>query len=164
MSQQATLPHQTAAPHRTVRQRRISGFKPTGHLHLGNLLGAIRPTVTRQARPSAQPDSVALVVDLHALTVEHDPPRLRELTMEVATLLLAAGIDPGRSLFYVQSHVPEHTELHYLLECVTSYGEAHRMIQFKEKAARHGQVRLSLLTYPTLMAADILLHDTDESV
>ncbi len=138
--------------------RRLSGFKPTGHLHLGNLLGAIRPTVAGQS----DYDSVVLVVDLHALTVEHDPAQLRELTTEVATLLLAAGVDPHRSLFYVQSHVAEHAELHYLLECATSYGEAHRMIQFKEKAATQQQVRLSLLTYPTLMAADILLHDTDE--
>ena len=138
--------------------RRLSGFKPTGHLHLGSLLGAIRPTVAGQA----EHDTVILVVDLHAMTVEHDPARLRELTMEVATLLLAAGVDPARSLFYVQSHVPQHTELHYLLECATGYGEAHRMIQFKEKAAGQQHVRLSLLTYPTLMAADILLHDADE--
>jgi len=134
--------------------RRLSGFKPTGHLHLGNLLGAIRPAVEHE--------SVILVADLHALTVEHDPARVRKLTREVATVLLAAGVDPDRSLFYVQSHVPEHTELHYLLECATSYGEAHRMIQFKEKAATQRQVRLSLLTYPTLMAADILLHATEE--
>jgi tryptophanyl-tRNA synthetase len=134
--------------------RRLSGFKPTGHLHLGNLLGAVRPAIRDEA--------VILVADLHALTVEHDPARVRELTREVATLLLAAGVDPARSLFYIQSHVPEHTELHYLLECVTSYGEAHRMIQFKEKAATQTQVRLALLTYPTLMAADILLHGADE--
>src|SRR2546429_1649407 len=138
--------------------RRLSGFKPTGHLHLGSLLGAIRPTVAGQA----EHDTVILVVDLHAMTVEHEPTRVRALTLEAATLLLAAGVDPARSLFYVQSHVPQHTELHYLLECVTSYGEAHRMIQFKEKAATQQQVRLSLLTYPTLMAADILLHATEE--
>jgi tryptophanyl-tRNA synthetase len=137
---------------------RLSGFKPTGHLQLGNLLGAVRPMVAAQF----ETPSVVLVPDLHALTVEHDPAQVRELTLEVATLLLAAGVDPERCLFYVQSHVPEHTELHYLLECATSYGEAHRMIQFKEKAATQRQVRLSLLTYPTLMAADILLHDTDE--
>ncbi len=138
--------------------RRLSGFKPTGHLHLGNLLGAIRPTVAGQH----DHESIVLVADLHALTVDHDPGQLRELTREVAILLLAAGVDPARSLFYVQSHVPEHAELHYLLECATSYGEAHRMIQFKEKAATQQQVRLSLLTYPTLMAADILLHGADE--
>ncbi len=138
--------------------RRLSGFKPTGHLHLGNLLGAVRPTVAGQH----DHESIVLVADLHALTVDHDPDQLRELTREVAILLLAAGVDPARSLFYVQSHVPEHAELHYLLECATSYGEAHRMIQFKEKAATQQQVRLSLLTYPTLMAADILLHGADE--
>jgi tryptophanyl-tRNA synthetase len=138
--------------------RRLSGFKPTGHLHLGTLLGAIRPTVAGQAGH----DTAILVVDLHGMTVEHEPARLRELTLEVANLLLAAGVDPARSLFYVQSHVPEHAELHYLLECVTGYGEAHRMIQFKEKAATQQHVRLSLLTYPTLMAADILIHDTEE--
>src|SRR5438270_1037330 len=136
----------------------LSGFKPTGHLQQCNLLGAIRPMVAGQR----DHESIVLVVDLHALTVDHDPGRLRELTVETATLLLAAGVDPARSLFYVQSEVPEHTELHYLLECVTSYGEAHRMIQLKEKAATQQQVRLSLLTYPTLMAADILLHDADE--
>ena len=134
--------------------RRLSGFKPTGHLHLGNLLGAIRPAI--------EEETVILIADLHALTVEHDPATVRELTREAAALLLAAGVDPDRSLCYVQSQVPEHTELHYLLECATSYGEAHRMSQFKEKAATQEQVRLSLLTYPTLMAADILLHATEE--
>ena len=104
--------------------RQLSGFKPTGHLQLGNLLGAIRPMVAGQR----DHESIVLVVDLHAMTVDHDPDRLRELTVETATLLLAAGVDPARSLFYVQSQVPEHTELHYLLECVTSYGEAHRMV------------------------------------
>ncbi len=136
--------------------RRLSGFKPTGHLQLGNYLGAIRPMVDSQHHT----DSVVAVVDLHALTITHDPPRVRALTLEAATLLLAAGVDPDVSLLYVQSHVPEHTELHYLLECATGYGEAHRMIQFREKST--AQTRLSLLTYPVLMAADILLHDADE--
>jgi tryptophanyl-tRNA synthetase len=135
----------------------LTGFKPTGHLQLGNLLGAIRPVVAaqRQTRP------VVFVADLHAMTVPHDPAELRQLTLEVAMLLLAAGVDPDRSLFYVQSQVPEHAELHYLLECATRYGEAHRMIQFKERSSERG-VRLSLLTYPVLMAADILLHDSTE--
>ncbi len=122
--------------------RRLSGFKPTGHLQLGNYLGAIRPMVDSQHHT----DSVVAVVDLHALTITHDPPRVRALTLEAATLLLAAGVDPDVSLLYVQSHVPEHTELHYLLECATGYGEAHRMIQFREKST--AQTRLSLLTYP----------------
>jgi tryptophanyl-tRNA synthetase len=137
--------------------RRLTGLKPTGHFHLGNLVGAIRPMIAEQYAS----ESVVLIGDLHALTVEHDPHRVRELVLEQATLLLAAGLDPDRSLFYVQSHVPHHAELHYLLECATSFGEAQRMIQFQERARRGGrQVRLSLLTYPVLMAADILLHDT----
>ncbi|MDQ7902918.1 tryptophan--tRNA ligase [Phytohabitans sp. ZYX-F-186] len=135
----------------------LTGFKPTGHLQLGNLLGAIRPVVAAQRRTRP----VTFVADLHAMTVAHDPAGLRQLTLEVAQLLLAAGVDPDRSLFYAQSQVPEHAELHYLLECATRYGEAHRMIQFKERSSRRG-ARLSLLTYPVLMAADILLHGTAE--
>ncbi len=138
--------------------RRISGFTPTGTLQLGNYLGAIRPTIAAQYETEA----LVFVSDLHALTVEHDPELLRAKTLEVATLLLAAGLDPARATLFVQSQVVEHTQLHYLLECATSYGEAHRMIQFKEKAARQKQVRLSLLTYPVLMAADVLLYDIDE--
>lgn len=138
--------------------RRISGFTPSGGLHLGNYLGAIGPTVAAQY----ESESVVFVADLHAMTVEHDPRQLRSRTMEMALLLLAAGLDPDRSTLFVQSRVPEHTRLHYLLECATGYGEAHRMIQFKEKSAQQQQVRLSLLTYPVLMAADILVHDIDE--
>lgn len=138
--------------------RRISGFKPTGRLHLGNYLGAIRPMLDAQH----DHDSVVMIADLHALTVEHDPARLRQLTAEILATLLACGVDPRRTLCYVQSDVPEHAELHYLLECATGYGEAARMIQFKEHQARSAPVRLSMLTYPVLMAADILLHDADE--
>jgi tryptophanyl-tRNA synthetase len=159
MTSTATTTRTEPTPPRT---RRLTGVKPTGHLHLGNLLGAIRPMVAAQY----ETESVVMVADLHALTVEHDPHRVRTLTMEQATMLLAAGVDPDRSLFYVQSQVPQHTELHYLLECAAGYGEAHRMIQFREKAEKarqeRGHVRLSLLTYPVLMAADILLHDTAE--
>jgi len=112
--------------------RRITGFTPSGRLHLGNYLGAIRPIIAEQHTT----DSVVFVSDLHALTLNHDPTDVRERTLEFATLLLAAGLDPDACLFMVQSHVPEHTELHYLLESVTGYGEAQRMIQFKEKARR----------------------------
>nr|MDT0662354.1 tryptophan--tRNA ligase [Micromonospora sp. DSM 115978] len=139
-------------------RRRLTGLKPTGHLQLGNLLGAIRPMVQEQYRA----DTITFLADLHALTVEHDPGAVRALTLDQATTLLAAGLDPDRTLLYVQSQVPEHTELHFLLECATGYGEAHRMIQFREKAATQEHVRLSLLSYPVLMAADILLHDTEE--
>ena len=143
--------------------RRISGFQPTGNLHLGNLLGAIAPLVAGQRdTPAAEADSVAMIVDLHALTLDHEPQRVRAATLEVATLLFAAGVDPDRTVCYVQSQVPEHTELHYLLECATGYGEAQRMIQFREKSRGREQIRLSLLTYPVLMAADILLHDAAE--
>ncbi|MDI6098281.1 tryptophan--tRNA ligase [Actinoplanes sp. NEAU-A12] len=135
--------------------RRLTGFKPTGHLHLGNLLGALRPLIAAQADTA----SIALIADLHALTMDHDPQRVRALTLEQATVMLAAGVDPERTPIVVQSQIPEHTELHYLLECVTGFGEAARMIQFKEKSAAGGPVRLSLLTYPVLMAADILVQD-----
>jgi len=137
--------------------RRLTGFQPTGHLHLGNLLGAMRPLVAAQT----QADSIAMIADLHALTREHNPDLVRALSLEQATVLMAAGVDPARTALIVQSRIPEHTELHYLLECVTGFGEATRMIQFKEKSGT-GPVRLSLLTYPVLMAADILVHDIDQ--
>jgi tryptophanyl-tRNA synthetase len=138
--------------------RRLSGFTPSGDLHLGNYMGAIRPVVAEQAIT----DTVVFVSDLHALTLDHQPADVRRRTLEFATLLLAAGADPAACLFMVQSHVPEHAELHYLLECATGYGEAQRMIQFREKAGRQEQVRVSLLTYPILMASDILLYGADE--
>jgi tryptophanyl-tRNA synthetase len=138
--------------------RRLTGFTPSGELHLGNYIGAIQPIVAEQAIA----DTVVFVSDLHALTLDHQPDDVRRRTLEFATLLLAAGADPGECLFMVQSHVPEHSELHYLLECATGYGEAQRMIQFKEKSRRQEQIRVSLLTYPVLMASDILLYDTDE--
>jgi len=142
--------------------RNLTGFTPSGRLHLGNLVGAMRPIAAAQR--AADPDAtIAFISDLHALTLDHDPALVRDRTTEFASLLLAAGIDPDRSLLFVQSHVPEHTELHYLLECTCGFGEARRMIQFKEKSERQEQrVRLSLLTYPVLMAADILLYGTTE--
>lgn len=138
--------------------RRLTGFQPTGNLHLGNLLGAMRPLIAAQENT----DSIAMIADLHAMTMEHDPAELRAATLHVATVLLAAGVDPERTTLIANSQVPEHTELHYLLECVAGHGEAARMIQFKEKSAAGGPVRLSLLTYPVLMAADILVHDADQ--
>ncbi len=138
--------------------RRLTAFTPSGELHLGNYFGAIEPLV-RQQIPG---QTLVFVSDLHALTLPHDPAEVRARTTRFAALLLACGVDPRRSLFAVQSQVPEHTELHYLLECATGFGEARRMIQFKEKSARGQQVRVSLLTYPILMAADILLYDTEE--
>lgn len=138
--------------------RRITGFTPSGELHLGNYFGAIKSLVEHQV-PG---ETIVLVSDLHALTLDHDPADVRRRTMEFVTMLLAAGCDPQRCLFLVQSHVPEHTELHYLLESATGYGEIRRMIQFKEKSRNRVQVRVSLLTYPVLMAADILLYGAEE--
>ena len=130
----------------------LSLLKPTGHLTLGNLLGALRPMAAAQN----DADCFFGICDLHALTVTHDPARLRALTTEMATLLLAAGLD--RSTLFVQSRVPAHTELGYLLECTAYTGELNRMIQFKEKGRGVDPTRVSLYTYPVLMAADILLY------
>ncbi|MGW1216541.1 tryptophan--tRNA ligase [Streptomyces sp. NPDC002499] len=143
--------------------RVFSGIKPTGHLTLGNYLGAMRQWVDVDQHRS---DALFCVVDLHALTVDHDPARVRRLSRQAATLLLAAGLDPQLCTVFVQSHVDEHARLSYVLECVATDGEMRRMIQYKEKAARErergGSVRLSLLTYPVLMAADILAYGADE--
>ncbi|WP_030843253.1 tryptophan--tRNA ligase [Streptomyces hygroscopicus] len=147
----------------TARRRIFSGIKPSGHLTLGNYLGAVRRWV-QEDQDNA--DALFCVVDLHALTVEHDPARVRRLTRQAATLLLAAGLDPERCTLFVQSHVDEHARLSYLMECTATDGEMRRMIQYKEKAARERSsgtsVRLSLLTYPALMAADILAYGTHE--
>ncbi|WP_405567795.1 tryptophan--tRNA ligase [Streptomyces phaeochromogenes] len=144
-------------------KRVFSGVKPTGHLTLGNYLGAMRRW---SAVDQQEADALFCIVDLHALTVDHDPGRVRRLSRQAATLLLAAGLDPKLCTVFAQSHVDEHARLSYLLECVATDGEMRRMIQYKEKAAaeraRGGSVRLSLLTYPVLMAADILAYGTDE--
>jgi tryptophanyl-tRNA synthetase len=143
--------------------RVFSGVKPTGHLTLGNYLGAMRRWAEVDQHRA---DALFCIVDLHALTVDHDPARVRRLSRQAATLLLATGLDPALCTVFVQSHVDEHTRLSYVLECVATDGEMRRMIQYKEKAVREqrrgGSVRLSLLTYPALMAADILAYGTDE--
>lgn len=145
------------------RTRVFSGMKPTGHLTLGNYLGAMRRWATVDQHRA---DSLFCIVDLHALTVDHDPARVCRLSRQAATLLLATGLDPALCTVFVQSHVDEHTRLSYLLECVATDGEMRRMVQYKEKSAlerrRGGSVRLSLLTYPVLMAADILAYGTHE--
>jgi tryptophanyl-tRNA synthetase len=140
------------------RPRVLSGVQPTGALHLGNWLGAIRNWVDLQESH----DTFFCVVDLHAITVPHDPARLAEDTLTTAALYLACGIDPDRSTVFVQSHVSAHSELCWLLNCVTPLNWLERMIQFKEKALRQGaDVSTGLLDYPVLMAADILLYDAD---
>ncbi len=137
--------------------RVLSGIKPTGRVHLGNYLGALRHWVAEQH----EADSFYTVVDLHALTVEHDPSLLRERTLELSRMLVAVGLDPDVCTLFVQSHVGEHAQLSWLMESTVTYGELHRMIQFKEKAGGRESVRAALFTYPALMAADILLYDAD---
>ena len=137
--------------------RVLSGIQPTGAKHLGNYIGAIRQYVETQERGEA----LFCVVDLHSITVEHDPDELRESTLDLAALLFASGVDPERATLFVQSHVPAHAEAAWLLSSVTSFGELRRMTQFKEKAERREFVSAGLFTYPVLQAADILLYQTD---
>ena len=135
----------------------FSGIQPSGELHLGNYLGAIRSWVADQHNH----DAIYCVVDLHALTLDIDPAELRSRTYETALDLLAAGLDPEACTLFVQSQVPEHPRLTWLLECTASMGELRRMTQFKEKSEGRESVRAGLFTYPVLQAADILLYDTD---
>jgi tryptophanyl-tRNA synthetase len=149
-----SLPAATGEPTRLV-----TGLTASGRLHIGNYVGAVRPLLDLAASGTTQ--AVCFVADLHAMTMDHDPGRLRERTRELAATLLACGLGDDATLF-LQSAVPAHTELAYLLECTAAYGEMTRMIQFKEKAGRErSAARLSLLTYPALMAADILLYRAD---
>ena len=135
---------------------RLSGITPSGHVQLGNYLGAIR----RWAATTA-PDDLYFISDLHAMTTTHNAARLRSLTKEQLAVLLGAGVDPAQ--VFVQSDlIAEHAAMTWILECVCTFGEARRMIQFKQKSAGNESVRLSLLTYPVLMAADILLYGADE--
>ncbi|HEX8147218.1 MAG TPA: tryptophan--tRNA ligase [Pyrinomonadaceae bacterium] len=139
-------------------KRIFSGAQPTGDLHIGNYLGAVRNWVAFQH----DYDSFYCIVDLHAITVPQDPARLAAKTREVARIYLAAGVDPAVSTIFVQSDVAEHAELAWALNCVARIGELERMTQYKEKAKKQGEnVSVGLLTYPTLMAADILLYQTD---
>lgn len=138
--------------------RVFSGIKPTGNVHLGNVLGALLQWVDDQHRA----DSLYCVVDLHALTVPQDPAELRDTTLRLAQILLAVGLDPEVCTLFVQSHVHEHAELAWIMECTATYGELSRMTQFKDKSSKGEFVSGGLFTYPALMAADILLYDTDE--
>ena len=141
--------------------RAFSGIQPTADsFHLGNYLGAVRQWVALQDSH----DAFYCVVDLHAITVPQDPAGLRHRTRVAAAQLFAAGLDPDRCTVFVQSHVPEHTELAWVLGCLTGFGELSRMTQFKDKAAKGGttQASLGLFSYPVLQAADILLYQTDQ--
>src|ERR1700684_1923766 len=141
--------------------RVLSGIQPTADsFHLGNYLGALRQWVALQDSY----DAFYCVVDLHAITVRQDPALLSRRTRIAAAQLLGAGLDPDRCTLFVQSHVPEHVELAWILGCLTGFGEASRMIQFKDKSSKEGQEQASvgLFTYPILQAADILLYQADQ--
>ncbi len=142
-----------------VKQRVLSGIQPTGNLHLGNYLGAIRNWVEGQS----QYENFFCVVDLHAITAPHNPATLAADTYAIAAIYLACGIDLEHAHIFVQSHVPAHSELTWLLNCITPLNWLEDMIQFKEKAVRQGEnVNVGLLDYPVLMAADILLYQADK--
>ncbi|SDM12418.1 tryptophanyl-tRNA synthetase [Corynebacterium mycetoides] len=141
----------------TDTQRVLSGIQPTADsYHLGNYLGALKQWIDLQDGH----DAFYFIPDLHAITVDQDPAELRERTIKGCAQLIALGIDPNKSTLFVQSHVPAHAELTWVLQCLTGFGEASRMTQFKDKAAKQGQDRatVGLFTYPVLMAADILLY------
>ncbi|HEX3829815.1 MAG TPA: tryptophan--tRNA ligase [Sporichthyaceae bacterium] len=145
----------------STRPRVLSGIQPTADsFHLGNYLGAVRQWIGLQDTH----DAFYFIADLHAITVEHDPALLRRRTRTSAAQLLAAGLEPERCTLFVQSHVPEHTQLAWVLNCLTGFGEASRMTQFKDKSAKGGTDRatVGLFTYPILQAADILLYQADQ--
>ncbi len=139
-----------------TKKRVFSGIQPSGNLHIGNYLGAIKNWVAEQHRYH----NVFCIVDLHALTVPQDPAELYQKTREVAMLYLASGLNLEHCAIFVQSHIPAHSELTWLLNCVTPLGWLERMTQYKDKAAKQESVSTGLLDYPVLMAADILLYDS----
>lgn len=137
----------------------FSGVQPSGELTIGNYLGALRNWVKMQD----DYDCLFCIVDLHAITVRQDPTALRKASLDVLALYLACGIDPNKSTIFIQSHVPEHTQLAWVLNCYTYFGEMSRMTQFKDKSARYEEnVNVGLFTYPVLMAADILLYQANQ--
>ncbi|XXX73287.1 tryptophan--tRNA ligase [Sorangium sp. So ce134] len=141
-----------------TKRRVFSGVQPTGQLHIGNYLGAIKQWITGLETS----ENIFCIVDLHAITVPHDPVKLRRQIREVAAILLASGLDQAKCSLFVQSHVAAHCELAWILNCVASMGQLSRMTQFKAKAdAAKENARVGLFTYPTLMAADILLYRAD---
>eukprot|EP00177_Eucheuma_denticulatum_P006048 GFKZ01011031.1.p1 GENE.GFKZ01011031.1~~GFKZ01011031.1.p1 ORF type:complete len:432 (+),score=60.20 GFKZ01011031.1:129-1298(+) len=155
----ATVIAASTKPAKTARKKRVlSGVQPTGSLHLGNYLGAMRQWTANQDLY----DNFFFVVDLHAVTVPHDRKTLADCTLAAAAMYIACGIDPEKSRIFVQSHVKAHAELTWLLNCVTPMGWVERMIQYKEKARKQGEnVSVGLFDYPVLMAADVLLYQVD---
>src|SRR5918994_6569668 len=139
--------------------RVFSGIQPTGAKHIGNYSGGFRQYVATQEQ--AEGDAFFCIVDLHSITVEHDPADLRERTLDLAAMLFATGLDPDRSTVFAQSHVSAHAEAAWLLGSVTSFGQLGRMTQFKDKSDRHEFISSAIFTYPVLLAGDILLYQTD---
>lgn len=137
--------------------RIFSGIQPTGDLHLGNLLGALNNWVSNQD----EHDAIYCIVDLHALTNSHNAEQLSQDTLKIAQMLLAVGIDPEKCVLFIQSALPEHSQLGWLLQCCVSFGELSRMTQFKNKSEKSDFISAGLFTYPALQAADILLYDTE---
>jgi len=137
--------------------RIFSGIQPSGELHVGNYLGAVKNWVALQQRF----ESFYCIVDYHAITVEYEPAVLRERTRDMAISILASGVDPERAVLFVQSAVPEHTELAWIFNTLTPLGELERQTQFKDKSSRQESIPVGLLTYPVLQAADILLYKAD---
>ncbi len=140
------------------RRRVFSGIQPSGDFHLGNYLGAVKGWVLGQA----EKDNFFCIVDLHALTVPQDPEDLRSQTISLAAMLFASGIDPDKSTLFIQSHVAAHSEVCWILNCITPVGWLERMTQYKDKSAEQESVTMGLLDYPALMAGDILLYDAHE--
>ena len=138
--------------------RIFSGIQPTGAKHFGNYSGGFR----QYAATQDEGDAFFCIVDLHSITTPQDPETLRESTLDLAAMLLATGLDPERSTIFVQSHIPAHTQGAWIVSCVASYGELRRMTQFKEKGKGQESVSAGLFSYPALMAADILLYQTDK--
>lgn len=157
-AERQTGPRTEPAGQARQRPRVFSGIQPTGGIHIGNYLGAIRNWVRQQD----QYDNIFCIVDLHAITMPYDPKDLRARTLELASVLLAAGIDPQRSILFVQSDVREHTELAWILGTQATVGELSRMIQYKEKSRESDRVGSGILFYPVLQAADILMYDANE--
>ncbi len=153
----APMSDATASPGSTARPRVLSGIQPTADsFHFGNYLGAVRQWVALQETH----EPYFFIADLHAITVEQDPKQLRRRSLVSAAQMIAAGIDPERSTIFLQSHVPAHAQLGWVLSCLTGFGEARRMTQFKDKSAKQGEgaASVGLFTYPILQAADILLY------
>ncbi|MCI1954967.1 MAG: tryptophan--tRNA ligase [Oscillospiraceae bacterium] len=147
-------PAKTEEPQKVI----FSAIQPSGTITLGNYLGALKNWISLQD----EYDCIYALADLHTITVRQDPAAFRRHTLEAYALLLACGIDPKKSLFFIQSHVPTHAQLAWVLDCYTQFGELQRMTQFKDKSAKHpDNINAGLFTYPPLMAADILLYQTD---